>query len=451
MRGRNGRRRQKGKAPEMTISSSLNAGIAALVVNGTKLGAIADNIANASTNGYKRVSVDFKSLVAPAVGGSSGGAGSVRALSARAITTPGAIESSTNSTDLAVIGRGFLPVSTVDEVTGVGEFGSVRLMTSGSFTPDKDGLLRTSSGQVLLGWPAQPDGTIPAYRREVIDDLVPVRVDLNQFVANPTTEVELGVNLPATATIAGASGDPLDMTVTYYGNLGTAEVLTMTFTPTVPLTGASNSWTLDIADSASGGATIASYTVTFDATQTNGGTLASVTPIGGAPAYDPATGEVDLAVGGGTVSLALGTIGSSSGLVQLSDSFVPISVRRDGSPIGNMVGIEVDNAGMVYSVSSEGFARLIYQIPLIDVPNANALVANNDQTYQFSFAAGNFQLWDAGTGPTGSIAGFARELSTAELGLELTDLIRTQRAYSSGVKVVQTADELLQETNNLKR
>ncbi|MFM1861682.1 MAG: hypothetical protein RLZ26_204, partial [Pseudomonadota bacterium] len=54
MRGGNGRRRQKGKAPEMTISSSLNAGIAALVVNGTKLGAIADNIANASTNGYKR-------------------------------------------------------------------------------------------------------------------------------------------------------------------------------------------------------------------------------------------------------------------------------------------------------------------------------------------------------------------------------------------------------------
>jgi len=136
----------------MTISSSLNAGIAALVVNGTKLGAIADNIANASTNGYKRVSVDFKSLVAPAVGGSSAAAGSVRAVTARAITTPGAIESSSNSTDLAVIGRGFLPVSTVDEVTGVGEFGSVRLMTSGSFLPDKDGLLRTTSGQVLLGW-----------------------------------------------------------------------------------------------------------------------------------------------------------------------------------------------------------------------------------------------------------------------------------------------------------
>jgi flagellar hook protein FlgE len=130
---------------------------------------------------------------------------------------------------------------------------------------------------------------------------------------------------------------------------------------------------------------------------------------------------------------------------------VPVSVRRNGSPVGNMVGVEIDNSGMLYSVSSEGFARLIYQVPLIDVPNANALVANSDQTYQFSFAAGNFQLWDAGTGPTGSIAGFSRELSTAELGLELTDLIRTQRAYSSGVKVVQTADELLQETNNLKR
>jgi flagellar hook protein FlgE len=435
----------------MTISSSLNAGIAALVVNGTKLGAIADNIANASTNGYKRVDVDFKTLVAPAAGGSVYSAGSVRAIATRAITRPGPIEGSTNATDIAVIGRGFLPVSTVDEVTGAGEFGSVRLMTSGSFAPDKDGILRTATGQVLLGWPALPDGSMPSFRREVVDDLVPVRVDMNQFVANPTTEVDLGVNLPATATIAGAPGDPLDMTVTYYGNVGTAEVLTMTFTPDVPATGASNTWTLEISDSASGGATIASYTVVFNATQQNGGTLASVTPIGASPAYDPVTGQVPLAVGGGAISLDLGPVGSSSGLVQLSDSFVPVSVRRNGSPVGNMVGVEIDNSGMLYSVSSEGFARLIYQVPLIDVPNANALVPNSDQTYQFSFAAGNFQLWDAGTGPTGSIAGFSRELSTAELGLELTDLIRTQRAYSSGVKVVQTADELLQETNNLKR
>jgi flagellar hook protein FlgE len=34
---------------------------------------------------------------------------------------------------------------------------------------------------------------------------------------------------------------------------------------------------------------------------------------------------------------------------------------------------------------------------------------------------------------------------------ELTNLITTQRAYSSNVKVIQTVDEMLQETTNLKR
>ncbi len=32
-----------------------------------------------------------------------------------------------------------------------------------------------------------------------------------------------------------------------------------------------------------------------------------------------------------------------------------------------------------------------------------------------------------------------------------TQLIRTQRAYSSNAKIVQTVDEMLQETTNIKR
>ena len=60
-------------------------------------------------------------------------------------------------------------------------------------------------------------------------------------------------------------------------------------------------------------------------------------------------------------------------------------------------------------------------------------------------------LWDAGTGPTGGIEGFAREQSTTDIANELTQLIQTQRAYSSNAKIIQTVDEMLQETTNLKR
>ena len=47
----------------MTISSSLNAGVAGLAANANRLATISDNIANSATYGYKRVQTDFHSMV----------------------------------------------------------------------------------------------------------------------------------------------------------------------------------------------------------------------------------------------------------------------------------------------------------------------------------------------------------------------------------------------------
>jgi flagellar hook protein FlgE len=94
---------------------------------------------------------------------------------------------------------------------------------------------------------------------------------------------------------------------------------------------------------------------------------------------------------------------------------------------------------------------VVYQIPLIDVPNPNGLIAMSNQAYQISPDSGAFFLWDAGDGPTGDIVGFSREESTTDVAGELTQLIQTQRAYSSNAKVIQTVDEMLQETTNIKR
>ena len=432
----------------MTISSSMNAGIAALNVNSTRLGIIADNIANASTDGYKRGGVVFKSMVNARTEGNVYSAGGVRAITNRVITEGGAIEATTNATDLVVLGRGFLPVT---EPGTDPDNSLMRLMTSSSFKPDKEGYLRNASGNVLLGWPALPDGEVPDYARQSTADLTPVRIDFNQFVANPTTEINLSLNLPATATSEGAPGDPLTSSVTYYGNLGSTETLNMTYTPQVPPGGAANTWRLDIADSASGGANIASYTLTFTDDQDAGGRIQSITAIGASPAYDFDQGFTELTVGGGTIALSLGREGSNEGLSQLADAFVPVSIRRYGSPVGVLNAVEIDPEGNLYAVSSEGSTRLIFQIPVLDVPNPGALKALSNQTYELTLEAGTFFLWNAGEGPTAQIAGYSREQSNADIAQELTQLIRTQRAYSTGAKVVQTADEMLQETNNIKR
>jgi len=433
----------------MTISSALNAGVSGLSANASSLAAISDNIANSSTSGYKRVETDFQSMVV----GSSGGrysAGGVSASNMRLIDQRGPLVGTNNSTDLAVSGRGMLPVASLTEIEGGNGSPTMLMTTTGSFRTNADGYLTTNSGLVLLGWPANPDGTVSDGPRDTAEGLEPVQYNMNQLTGEPTTNVGLGVNLPATDTEAGSAGTVRNMTVEYYDNLGSSQTLGITYTPTVPATGTSNEWTMQITDSASGGAVIGEYTMTFNDSRTAGGSLASVTAVSGG-AYDPATGSVIVNVDGGPMEINLGMIGESDGFTQLSDTFAPASVTKDGSEVGTMVGVEVDPQGYVRANYDSGASRVIFKIPLVDVPNLNGMKSRDNQTYLPSSDSGSYFLWDAGDGPTGEVASYAQEESATDVATELTDMIKTQRAYSSNAKVIQTVDEMLQETTNIKR
>lgn len=432
----------------MTISSSLNAGVSGLNANATRLATISDNIANSGTFGYKRAEADFHSLVLN--GGGSYSAGGVRSTAHRLIDERGPLVTTSNSTDIAVSGRGMLPVTTAVAVKNANGSLPMSLMSTASFRPDSEGVLTTQTGMVLMGWRANADGSIPVFPRGTIDGLQPVRVSINQSEGDPTTAMSLGVNLPATDTEAGADGAPQAMSIEYFGNLGTSENLSISFAPTVPATGASNEWTMIIRDSASNDAIIGEYVLTFDSSRTDGGTLQSVATTSGG-AYDSGTGTLSLTVGGGPLDLTIGKLGDPTGLTQLSDSFAPVSIVKDGSPVGNLTSVEIDSNGFLSAIYDIGFTRTLYQIPLVDVPNPNGLISENNQTYKVSPKSGSFFLWDAGDGPTGEVVGFAREESATDVAHELTQLIQTQRAYSSNAKVIQTVDEMLQETTNIKR
>ena len=433
----------------MTISSSLNAGVAGLQTNATRLASISDNIANSSTYGYKRVQTDFHSLVISSSGGTYS-AGGVRATTSRLIDQRGSLVSTSNATDLAVRGRGMLPVAQASEVEVANGSPQMNLTTTGSFRTDADGFLRSDSGLVLLGWPALPDGTIPTFPRDTADGLEPVQINVNQFSGEPTTQMSLGINLPATETDADSTGEIQNLSVEYFDNLGTSENINISFTPTVPATGSSNEWTVQLTDSALGSAVIGEYVLTFDDSRSSGGTLANVTTVSGG-AYDPATGNLIVTADGGPLEINIGMLGDNDGITQLSDSFAPVSISKDGSPVGNMTSVEVDANGFVTAFFDTGINRTIYQIPLVDLPNPNGMVALDQQTYLPTPESGNFFLWDAGDGPTGDIVSYAREESAVDVAGELTAMIQTQRAYSSNAKVIQTVDEMLQETTNIKR
>jgi flagellar hook protein FlgE len=450
----------------MGISSSMNAGISGLNANANKLATISDNIANSQTYGYKRADVDFASLAVSdgrsaftPGGGRWFTAGGVRSNAIWDIEAKGALTSSSNSTDIAITGRGLLPVTTIAAVDAVPGDRPFMLTSTGAFLPDANGYLRTPSGLVLMGWPAADDGTIPPQARDSAAGLSPVQINRSAVAAEPTANITLNANLPATETQSTAAGTALPVNIEYFDNLGASQALAMSFSPVIPAPGdpQSNTWVLSITDQASG-LLAGSFEITFRDTVPSAGNVQTVvqTVPGTAPlatAYDAATGRIALDLGNQQIGIQIGSTNLTGphNLTQLSSTFSPVGVTKDGNPAGTYTGVNIDENGFLRANYSSGFSKVIYQVPVADVPNMNGLRVLDNQSFGLSRASGSMFLWDAGSGPTGGIQGFAREQSTTDIAQELTQLIQTQRAYSSNAKIIQTVDEMLQETTNLKR
>ncbi len=435
----------------MSISSSLNAGVQGLATSGTRLAAISDNIANSETFGYKRVGTEFFDLVLQRENTAAYSAGGVRASTFREVGVQGALITTSNATDIAINGRGLLPVTDIGGLSASSADRPFLLTSTGSFTPDENGFLRTSSGLFLLGFPADVNGDVGVTVRDSAISLEPARINLNQFAASPTTRIQLGLNLAASDTNAGGTGAPSVLPVEYFDTLGRSQTLEIQFTPTIPATGSSNAWSVEVIDNAGDPTTpIAAFDITFDDSAAGGGALSSVTPGAGAT-FDAATGALTVNAASSPIDIVIGTPGEPTPLTQLSATFTPVSIAKDGAPLGNLATVEIDDGGFLQAVFDSGFRRTIYQIPVADVPNTNGLQAVGNQSFAISQESGDFFLWDAGDGPVGTTVGFALAESTSDIAAELTDLIQTQRAYSSNARVIQAVDELLQETTNIVR
>jgi flagellar basal-body rod protein FlgG len=118
-----------------------------------RISAVANDLANASTTGYKHTRVGFQDLIYQQTGRSTTGrlrlGTGVAATDAGRSFAQGALQNTGNPLDVAVEGEGFLQVKLPD--------GRVALTRDGGLQVDARGRLATSGGALL-----QPPVTIPA-------------------------------------------------------------------------------------------------------------------------------------------------------------------------------------------------------------------------------------------------------------------------------------------------
>jgi flagellar hook protein FlgE len=428
----------------MSILGAMYAAVSGLGAQSTKLGAISDNIANTSTTGYKRVEVEFASLVTEQVSQRSYSAGGAAGNVRRRVDAQGILQATGSSTDIAINGDGFFVVSDAQNANPQQDL--TTLTRAGSFTADDQGFLRNAAGYYLMGFALNPDGTTvnPNPARDALTDVEPVNVAGINFTGAPTTEITFAGNLPAQLA-DGTPGAPISTQIQYFTELGNSGTLTLQWTPSSD--GIANHWNLQIFDSETGGGTTAIYDeiVEFNDTGANAGSPSAIPGIAG--------GVLPLTVNGGLqgLDLDIGDVNDASGVTQFAGEYVPTKINKNGALFGVVSRVEISEDGIITAIFNNGVRRPIYQIPIAVVQNPNGLTARDGTAFDQSRDSGALYLWDAGVGPAGKTAGNSLERSNVDIAQELTSMIETQRTYSTNAKVVQTSDEMLEELTRLKR
>ncbi|MWD28471.1 flagellar hook-basal body complex protein [Aquicoccus sp. SCR17] len=433
----------------MSISNAMQTGISGLLANSTTVGNISSNIANANTDGYRR---SFSQMVTSASSGGQGAtAAGVRAVQRADVSLGGTQRTTGVNSDLAVSGAGFFVVSRNPNDPVQANYAFTR---AGSFRVDDEGNLSNAAGLYLSGFKYDNAGTLGTVVRNQFDNLETVNVGNTTINGEATTSMSVKGNLPAQETGAGSTSEPFVTSQEYYTALGAAERLEFAWTPsTTP-----NVWTLGISAE---GTELGTVDITFDDYGPSAGaplSYGSVTALAPAPggfAFDTGTGTATLTIDNGTtpqvIEVSIGAPGSLSGMTQFDGDYTPLQAEANGLETGKLTRFEIEDNGDLYGIFDNNSRRLLYNIPLAEIPNPDGMRAIDGNAFITTQASGEFHLSEAKSGTAGSIASGSLEASNVELVEELTDLIQTQRAYSSNAKIITTADELMDETTRLKR
>ena len=98
---------------------------------------------------------------------------------------------------------------------------------------------------------------------------------------------------------------------------------------------------------------------------------------------------------------------------------------------------------------SNGLAQDVYKVPVATFTNPDGLGQVNGNAYIATKNSGAANVNLANTGAAGAIASNSLEASTVDLATEFTNLITTQRAYSASARIITTADQMLQQLEQL--
>jgi flagellar hook protein FlgE len=418
------------KGHQMTATALFNTSVMGMAAQASALGAVAENIANSGTVGYKDATTQFSTVLSSVQrGGGGDAAGGVVAETRIDVTAQGNTQTTSSTTDLAIQGAGFFVVAN--------DSGQTFLTRAGSFVPDSEGRLVNSAGYYLMGYSAD-ESNAPSD----VAGLDVLHVSLGKLIATPSTEGSLTANLPQNSSVV----DPAELpstnsasatytsktSVTAYDNYGNAVTLDVYFSKT-----SDNNWEMAVFD-ASTAATGGGFPYSAGPLTTQS---LSFTSTGALDSGSPATITIP---NGADLTLDL------SEMTQLGSAFSVSDPTINGNPAQAVASLNVNADGTLNYVLTGGQTVAAFKIPLANVPSPSGLQAVTGNAFAANVNSGTTFVGLPGNGSFGAIASSRLESSTVDLATQLSNMIVAQRSYTANSQVFQVASEVMQVLNNMK-
>ena len=398
---------------------------------------IGNNVANASTTGFKKSRTEFSDIYAFAnLGAGSNTIGSgVRVNNISQQFSQGNISFTDNNLDLAISGQGFFRLS---------DNGTPVFTRNGTFSVDNQGYIVNSQDNRLTGFLADNAGNITGALGEI-------QLDTSDIAPQATSTIDYGLNLNASATATASILGPFDVndastyndstSLTIYDSLGDSHLTTTYYRKTaVP-----NQWevyTFVDGGQINGAQANGSDLLDFDSL----GDLQAINGIATPPSTYTLANPFTPTNGAANITLTM----NYGALTQYGGGFNVNALTQNGYSTGRLSGINIDDTGIVQARFTNGQTRTLAQIALANFSNQQGLQQNGDTSWSETFESGPALVSAPGSSSVGLVQSGALEGSNVDLTEQLVNMITAQRNFQANAQIISTADTVTQSIINIR-
>jgi len=417
----------------------------------TDMSVISHNLANVSTNGFKKSRTAFADVI------SSNVSTDPRKMVGSGVSVKGTVQQfsdgSSNQTksalDMQILGEGFFVVKS----TGLSD--QVNYTRTGAFTVDESRNVIDAQGSYLMVYPVDNDGNVTATGDKSLTNL---QIQPTSGTPKMTNNVATKVQIPSTATVKDPAAFKRTDTTTYNNSVATriydANGNPMTMTsyyvrtkegtaadpaaqpPVEATTGEWDVYTF-IGDQrmTTGSPAVDKVTMVFD----DKGALKTPTAAVTFNAFVPTSGAASQ-----TVSLNL------SGSTQLSSAFSVGTKKQDGIAVGQLAGVTVTDSGLIRASFSNGDIVPLGKVALAKFSTPTGLRQIGTAYWEATGVSGEASLGSASADGFGKLMSGTIEGSNVDITEELVNLIAAQRNFQANAKALDTASQVSQTIFNIR-